>query len=117
VDHTIYRHKYIVDGIMALRDAGNQNAHLTLYSPEELAAFGIALGASFPALGNGVYSTITSLCRQLIALHPAAYLLSLSGNVTLVWWAFPIAEVISVTVTLLFFRRIYRQKVLPLSAP
>ncbi|MBR4057996.1 MAG: prolyl oligopeptidase family serine peptidase [Oscillospiraceae bacterium] len=42
VDHTIYRHKYIVDGIMALRDAGNQNAHLTLYSPEELAAFGIA---------------------------------------------------------------------------
>lgn len=42
VDHTIYRHKYIVDGIMALRDAGNQDAHLTLYSPEELAAYGIA---------------------------------------------------------------------------
>lgn len=42
VDHTIYRHKYIVDGIMALRDAGNQNAHVTLYSPEELEAYGIA---------------------------------------------------------------------------
>jgi len=82
-----------------------------------LAAIGIALGASFQALGNGIYSTVVSLCRQLIALLPAAYLLSLSGNVTLVWWAFPIAEVISVTVTLLFFRRIYRQKVLPLSAP
>ncbi|MBQ3541565.1 MAG: MATE family efflux transporter [Oscillospiraceae bacterium] len=82
-----------------------------------LAAIGIALGASFQALGNGIYSTVTSLIRQLIALLPAAYLLSLSGNVTLVWWAFPIAEVISVTVTLLFFRRIYRQKVLPLSAP
>lgn len=82
-----------------------------------LAAIGIALGASFQALGNGIYSTVVSLCRQLIALLPAAYLLSLSGNVTLVWWAFPIAEVISVTVTLLFFRRIYRQKVLSLSAP
>ena len=42
VDHTIYRHKYIVDGVMALRDAGNRNVHLTLYSPEELAAYGIA---------------------------------------------------------------------------
>ena len=80
-----------------------------------LAAIGIALGASFQALGNGLYSTIVSLCRQLIALLPAAYLLSLSGNVMLVWWSFPIAEVISVTVTLLFFRRIYRQKVLPLT--
>ena len=42
VDHTIYRHKYIVDGIMALKDAGNRDAHLTLYSPEELAKYGIA---------------------------------------------------------------------------
>ena len=82
-----------------------------------LAAIGIALGASFQALGNGLYSTVVSLCRQLIALLPAAYLLSLSGNVMLVWWSFPIAEVISVTVTLLFFRRIYKQKVLPLNAP
>ena len=42
VDHTIYRHKYIVDGILELRDRGNQDAHLTLYSPEELQAYGIA---------------------------------------------------------------------------
>ncbi len=41
VDHTIYRHKYIVDGILALRDAGNQDAHLTIFSPEELAAYGL----------------------------------------------------------------------------
>ena len=79
-----------------------------------LAAIGIALGASFQALGNGIYSTIVSLCRQLIALLPAAYLLSLSGKVNMVWWSFPIAEVISVAVTLLLFRRIYRQKVRPL---
>ena len=37
VDHTIYRHKYIVDGILAIKDAGNPDAHLTIFSPEELA--------------------------------------------------------------------------------
>ena len=85
---------------------------ISLHFP--LAAVGIALGASFQALGNGIYSTITSLCRQMLALLPAAYLLSLSGDVNAVWWAFPIAEVISLTVTLIFFSRIYRQKVKPL---
>ncbi len=79
-----------------------------------LAAIGIALGASFQALGNGVYSTITSLSRQLIVLLPVAYLLSLSGNVHLVWWAFPIAEVVSLLVTLVLFVRIYRQKIKPM---
>ncbi len=79
-----------------------------------LAAFGIALSASFQALGNGIYSTIVSLCRQLVVLLPAAYLLSLSGNVHNVWWSFPIAEVISLTVTLLLFTRIYRQKIQPM---
>ncbi len=79
-----------------------------------LAAFGIGLGASFQALGNGVYSSITSLCRQLIALLPVAWLLSLSGNVDAVWWAFPIAEVVSMLVTLVLFIRIYQQKIKPL---
>ena len=78
------------------------------------AAVGIALGASFQALGNGIYSTITSLCRQLVVLLPAAFLLSLSGEVTRVWWAFPIAEVFSLAVTTFFFLRIYTRKVKPL---
>ena len=79
-----------------------------------LAAICIALGASFQALGNGMYSTITSLLRQMVALLPAAFLLSLSGNVNLVWWAFPIAEVVSLSATLFFFARIYRKKIKPL---
>ena len=79
-----------------------------------LAAIGIALGASFQALGNGIYATITSLCRQLIVLLPAAFLLSLSGNVNMVWLAFPIAEVVSLLVTLVLYARIYRQKIRPL---
>ncbi len=79
-----------------------------------IAAVGIALGASFQALGNGIYSTITSVCRQLVALVPAAYLLSLTGSVDAVWWSFPIAEVVSAAVTLFLFSRIYRRKVKPL---
>ena len=79
-----------------------------------MAAICIALSASFPALGNGMYSTITALCRQMVALLPAAFLLSLSGDVNLVWWAFPIAEVISLATTLFLFARIYRQKIKPM---
>jgi len=65
-------------------------------------------------LGNGMYSTITSLCRQLIVLLPVAYLMSLSGNVNLVWIAFPVAEIVSGCATGFFFLRIYRQKIKPL---
>lgn len=78
------------------------------------AAIGIALSASFPALGNGIYSTITSLCRQLVVLVPAAFLLSLTGSVDAVWWSFPLAEIISGVITALLFLRIYRKKVKPL---
>jgi putative MATE family efflux protein len=79
-----------------------------------VAAVCIVLSASFQALGNGMYSTVTSLCRQMVALLPAAYLLSLQGDVNLVWWAFPIAECVSLVATMFFFARIYRQKIKPL---
>ncbi|MEE0110158.1 MAG: MATE family efflux transporter [Oscillospiraceae bacterium] len=79
-----------------------------------VAAVCISLGASFQALGNGVYSTITSLCRQLLVLLPVAYLLSLTGEVNFVWMSYPIAEVVSGSLTAFFFLRIYRQKIKPL---
>ncbi len=79
-----------------------------------VAAICISLGASFQALGNGIYSTITSLCRQLLVLLPVAYLMSLTGNVNNVWLSYPIAEVISGATTAFFFLRIYRQKIKPL---
>lgn len=79
-----------------------------------LAAVCIMVGASFQALGNGIYSTITSVCRQLLVLLPAAYLLSLTGSVSNVWWSFPIAELVSAAATLFFFRRIYKAKIKPL---
>ena len=76
-----------------------------------LAAIGIALGASFQALGDGIYSTIVSCMRQMVALLPAAWLLSLTGSVDAVWWSFPVAEVVSAGCTLIFFARIYKQKI------
>ena len=79
-----------------------------------IAAICIILSASFQALGNGMYATITSICRQLVVLLPAAYLLSLSGNVNLIWLSYPIAELASGMATLFFFIRIYRQKIKPL---
>jgi putative MATE family efflux protein len=79
-----------------------------------LAAIGISMSGSFQALGNGIYSTITSLCRQMLVLLPAAYLLSLSGVVTRVWWAYPIAEVVSTCVVLFLFFRIYQKKIKPM---
>ncbi len=78
------------------------------------AAVSIALSASFQAMGVGIYSSINSLCRQLIVLVPVAYLLSLSGDVHLVWWAFAIAEIVSMIITLFLFGRIYRNKIKPL---
>ncbi len=80
-----------------------------------VAAVAIALSSSFQALGNGFYSTIVSLCRQLLVLLPAAYLLSLTGSVHNVWWAFLVAEFMSLAVTVILFIRIYRKKVRPLN--
>ena len=59
-------------------------------------------GSVFQALGNGVYSMMVSIARQLIVLLPAAYLLSRLGNVDYVWWSFPIAEIASLTMTIIF---------------
>ena len=71
-----------------------------------LAGFGIICGTAFQALGRAGYSMIVSIARQLVVLLPAAYLLSLSGNVNYVWWSFPIAELVSMLITVLFLIRI-----------
>ena len=91
-----------------------RNALRTISWSFPVAAVCIALGASFQALGNGMYSTITSLARQMFVLLPVAYLMSLTGNVHYVWLSYPIAEVVSGALTVYFFLRIYRQKIKPL---
>ncbi len=79
-----------------------------------VAAVCIILGSTFQALGTGIYSTIVSLCRQLIVLLPAAWLLSKTGVVNNVWWAWPIAETMGLSMTVFLFLRNYRQRIKPL---
>ena len=98
-------HAFVNMGVSALRI-------ISISFP--MAAVGIAISCTFQALGNGVYSTIQSLCRQLVVLLPAAYLLSLAEDVNFVWWAFPIAEVFSLLLTAIFFAKIYKTKIKPL---
>ena len=71
----------------------------------------ITLGSIFQALGKSYLSMITSFARQMIVLLPAAYFLAQTGNVNNVWFAFPIAEIMSLTVTLIFFSFVYRKTI------
>ncbi len=75
------------------------------------AALGIVSSTLFQAVNRGTYSLIVSLMRQLIILLPAAWVLALAThNVTAVWWAFPIAETVSLITSIIFYLRLYRQE-------
>jgi len=78
-----------------------------------LAAAGITLSTVFQAVGKGTYSLIMSLCRQLVVLLPAAYLLS-TISLNAIWWAFLIAEAASLTICLILFIRCDRMLLRPL---
>ena len=79
-----------------------------------LAGAGIVLSSVFQALGNGMFSLIISVCRQLVVLLPAAWLLSKTGNVNMVWWSFVIAELVSVTLSFVFFARLDKKIIEPM---
>ena len=76
-----------------------------------LAGFNIIALSTCQALGKAVYSMITSICRQLIVLLPAAYILSRFGNVNYVWWAFPIAEIVALIITAGFLIKTYKENI------
>ena len=80
------------------------------------AGYAIVCSSVFQALGHGVLSLTVSVVRQLVVLLPVAFLLSLRGNLGLVWWAFPIAELFSLTLCTIFLRRVYLHEIKPLSA-
>lgn len=79
------------------------------------AGYCIIVGSVFQALGNGVYSLITSVARQLLCLLPLAYLFARLFGLSAVWYAFPLAEIISVAMTTILFVRIYQEKIRDLS--
>jgi putative efflux protein, MATE family len=72
------------------------------------AGYCIVCGAVFQAVGKGTYSLLTSLIRQLFVLLPCAYILSLFGNINLIWLCFPIAEISSAITSTILFNKIKR---------
>ena len=87
-------------GIPALRIIG-------IHFP--VAAVCIVLGSTFQALGKATYSAMVSVARQLVVLLPAAFILARVGGLQAIWWAFPMAEVMSLIMTTFFIRRINRK--------
>ena len=81
------------------------------------AGYCVVTSATFQALGEGIQSMIVSIVRQLVVLLPAAWLLAKLGDVNLVWYAFPIAELASLTLCTVFLVRTYRKLIRPLGEP
>ena len=103
------------DAILALFEASDNMLAMgkvalrTIAIHFPIAAICIVLGSAFQALGNAVYSMFVSIARQLVVLIPVAYALSKLGNVNYVWWCFPIAEIMSLTITVIFFIKLKRE--------
>ena len=79
-----------------------------------LAGFDIVSSSVFQALGHGLLSLIVSVIRQLVVLLPAAFVLSRLGGLNAVWWAFPFAELFSLTLCVVYMRHLYRSEIKPL---
>ena len=111
------------NALMSLFESGDSTSEITLAMTRMgvvalriislhflIASVGICLSNCFQAIGKGTYSLIISLCRQLLVLLPAAWLLKQAfGTVDAVWWAFLIAELVSAVLSLLLYRKVDRE--------
>lgn len=78
------------------------------------AGYCIIIGSVFQALGNGVLTLINAVARQLLVILPVAYIFAVNFGLSAVWWAFPIAEISSVTLSTIFLKHTYNKKIKPL---
>lgn len=75
------------------------------------AGYNIILGSVFQAFGNGMYSLLISVVRQLIVILPAAYFLAVQFGLNETWWSYPLSEIVAVIMSTIFFIRLYRLKI------
>ena len=73
-----------------------------------MAGHNIPAAAVCQAIGNPMHSLVVSVCRQLVVLLPVAWLLSQTGNLTLVWLAFPISEVVALVMSAVYLKKALR---------
>ena len=78
------------------------------------AGYCIIVGSVFQAMGNGVYSLIISVARQLVCILPLAYFFAQVFGLHAVWYSIPLAEITSVVLSSILFRKIYVEKIKPL---
>ena len=78
------------------------------------AGYCIIVGSVFQAMGNGVYSLIVSIARQLVCILPLAYFFARAFGLHAVWYSIPLAEITSVVLSSILFRKIYVEKIKPL---
>ena len=67
------------------------------------AAASILFTTLFQAVGKGIRSLLMSFCRQLVLILPIALILSMLFGISYVWYAFPIAEIGSLMLAIVFF--------------
>ena len=122
---TLYAVGYMLVGLVLFQTIPETLVGIFLTNPESVtvalpcvriislsfifAGFCIIIGSVFQALGKSIFSMFVSITRQLVVLIPVAYLLSFAGNVDMVWWSFPIAEVASVIISVVFFVIVYKK--------
>ena len=69
----------------------------------------MGLGSFLQATGKSIYSFVMSLSRQVFVRIPAAFFLSRLGNINMIWWSWPISEIVSDIVNVFFFVIVFRQ--------
>lgn len=78
------------------------------------AGYCIILSSVFQALGNGIYSLVISIARQMVCILPLAYFFAQTFGLHMVWYSIPLAEITSVVLSTILFRKIYVEKIRPL---
>lgn len=110
----------IPDKLLGFFDAGDEMLRIgvpalrIISAHFMIASFSIMMISTLQALSRGVDSMIVSFSRQIIVLLPAAYLLSKFFGLNAIWWAFPIAEVVSLTLCALFLAKSYKKLIKPM---
>ena len=84
------------------------------------AGINVAYQGIYQALNGGIESLVISLLRQLIIILPLAGIFSAfvrngQAGVSLIWWAFPITEIIACLAGYVFLKKIRKNKVEKLS--
>ena len=74
--------------------------------------FSVAVQGVLQSVGDGVRPLIISLLRLVIFVFPTAYFFTKSENVVnIVWWTFPIAEILTFVIAIFILKSVYKNKV------